>query len=218
MDDLHVDALSRLYTLKTFKERLGPLCLPHVTLSERDCAVLATYLSRKGWCGFDGEVRVLPGNKAPQAEPRASKAHVRSRLQVIRFIAPHTTPSASNPIVISSADRSTLSLLASLASLSASITSLEARITAARSRAAAYASQKRPELAKAALIEKRREEKLLEERVGQRLKVQEVVAAIERAVGDEEVSHNGYEIWLSVRESNGIGAAPWSLFCDDEFG
>lgn len=56
LDDLHADALSRLYTLKTFRDRLGPLCLPNVTLSERDCRVLATYLSRKGLCGFDGEV------------------------------------------------------------------------------------------------------------------------------------------------------------------
>ncbi|PAK71776.1 hypothetical protein B8W95_13055, partial [Staphylococcus pasteuri] len=71
---------------------------------------------------------------------------------------------------------------------SASISSLEDRITAARNKAARYAAQKRVELAKAALVEKRRDEKLLEERVGQRLKVQEVVSAIERAVGDEEVS------------------------------
>ncbi|GAA5992535.1 hypothetical protein JCM10908_000868 [Rhodotorula pacifica] len=160
MDDLHADALSRLYTLKSFQERLGALCLPNVTLSERDCAVLAIYLSRTGVCGFDGEV--------------------------IKFAAPHVTPNPSQPISITSADRSTLSLLASVASLSASISSLEGRITAARGKAASYAAQKRVELAKAALIEKKRDEKLLEERVGQRLKVQEVVSAIERAVGDEE--------------------------------
>ncbi|KAG0659518.1 hypothetical protein C6P46_005155 [Rhodotorula mucilaginosa] len=160
LDNLHADALSRLYTLKTFRERLGPLCLPNVTLSERDCRVLATYLSRKGLCGFDGEV--------------------------IKFLAPHSTPIPSQPVPITAADRSTLSLLASVASLSASISSLEDRITAARNKAARYAAQKRVELAKAALVEKRRDEKLLEERVGQRLKVQEVVSAIERAVGDEE--------------------------------
>ncbi|KWU46351.1 hypothetical protein RHOSPDRAFT_28329 [Rhodotorula sp. JG-1b] len=143
LDDLHADALSRLYTLKTFRDRLGPLCLPNVTLSERDC-------------------------------------------RVIKFLPPHATPTPSQPVPITAADRSTLSLLASVASLSASISSLEGRITAARNKAAGYAAQKRVELAKAALVEKRRDEKLLEERVGQRLKVQEVVSAIERAVGDEE--------------------------------
>lgn len=107
--------------------------------------------------------------------------------QVIKFAPPHSTPFPSEPISITATDRSTLSLLASLASLSASIASLEARIVAARSKAVSYAAQKRVELAKAALIEKKREEKLLEERVGQRLKVQEIVAAIERAHGDEEV-------------------------------
>ena len=107
---------------------------------------------------------------------------------MIKFLAPHSTPVPSQPVRITAADRSTLSLLASLASLSASISSLEGRITAARSKATEYAAQKRVELAKAALVEKRRDEKLLEERVGQRSKVQEVVAAIERAVGDEEVS------------------------------
>lgn len=107
---------------------------------------------------------------------------------MIKFLAPHSTPVPSQqPVPITAADRSTLSLLASVASLSASISSLESRITAARSKAARYAAQKRVELAKAALVEKRRDEKVLEERVGQRLKVQEVVSAIERAVGDEEV-------------------------------
>ncbi|GAA5862913.1 hypothetical protein JCM3774_006685 [Rhodotorula dairenensis] len=160
LEDLHADALSRLYTLKTFRDRLGPLCLPNVTLSEQDCVVLATYLSRKGLCGFDGEV--------------------------IKFAPPHSHPNPSEPIRVSPADRSTLSLLASVASLSASISSLEARIAAARTRAAAYAAEKRVGLAKAALVEKKRDEKVLDERVGQRLKVQEVVSAIERAVGDEE--------------------------------
>lgn len=70
LDNLHADALSRLYTLKLFRDRLGPLCLPNVTLSERDCEVLATYLSRKGLCGFDGEVSaycfdILRVNAAP---------------------------------------------------------------------------------------------------------------------------------------------------------
>ena len=203
LDDLHADALSRLYTLKTFRDRLGPLCLPNVTLSERDCRVLATYLSRKGVCGFDGEVSSDCFRRfcEPKYWPKTGLSldllrtgssglgdltHIPS--QVIKFLPPHATPTPSQPVPITAADRSTLSLLASVASLSASISSLEGRITAARNKAAGYAAQKRVELAKAALVEKRRDEKLLEERVGQRLKVQEVVSAIERAVGDEEVS------------------------------
>jgi len=57
LPSLHPTALSRLYTLRTFRDKLGGLSLPGVTLSEGDCAVLATYLSRKGECAFDGEVR-----------------------------------------------------------------------------------------------------------------------------------------------------------------
>jgi charged multivesicular body protein 7 len=59
LPDLHADTLSRLYTLKTFREKLGSLCLDGVKLSERDCKVLATYLAAKGECAFDGEVRFL---------------------------------------------------------------------------------------------------------------------------------------------------------------
>lgn len=129
--------------------------------------------------------------------------------QVIKFLAPHSTPIPSQPVPITAADRSTLSLLASVASLSASISSLEDRITAARNKAAGYAAQKRVELAKAALVEKRRDEKLLEERVGQRLKVQEVVSAIERAVGDEEVSFAGSFSLLSSGVSSSWTGCLW---------
>lgn len=57
LDSLHADSLSRLYTLRTFQEQLGSECLANVSLSQRDCALVATYLSKKGACGFDGEVR-----------------------------------------------------------------------------------------------------------------------------------------------------------------
>lgn len=56
LPDLHADALSRLYTVKSFQEKLGSLCLPNVKLSERDCEVLAGYLSKQGHCAFDGKV------------------------------------------------------------------------------------------------------------------------------------------------------------------
>lgn len=56
LPDLHPTALSRLYTLRTFRDKLGARCLAGVTLSESDCEVLATYLARKGVCAFDGEV------------------------------------------------------------------------------------------------------------------------------------------------------------------
>ncbi|BGO89806.1 hypothetical protein NBRC10512_007223 [Rhodotorula toruloides] len=160
LPDLHADALSRLYTVKSFQEKLGSLCLPNVKLSERDCEVLAGYLSKQGHCAFDGKV--------------------------IKFAPPLSDPASSSSLTITDADRSTITLLTTLATLSASITSLESRIASEQAQFAGYASEKRMELAKAHLISRKRAEKLLEERAGQRTKVQEVVWAIERAIGDEE--------------------------------
>ncbi|GAA6058444.1 hypothetical protein JCM3770_005079 [Rhodotorula araucariae] len=158
LSDLHSTALSRLYTLRTFREKLGALCLPKVTLSEADCRVLATYLARKGECAFDGEV--------------------------IKFPAPHATRS---PLTITESDRSSVTLAASLASLTHSIAALTSLIAAERAAAAAALADKRPvALVKAHLAARRRAEKLVEERVAQRSKVEEVVWAIERATGDEE--------------------------------
>ncbi|GAA5913186.1 hypothetical protein JCM6882_005812 [Rhodosporidiobolus microsporus] len=156
---LHSDALSRLYTLKTFRDKLGPLCLPNVTLSEQDCEVLARFLEAKGECTFDGEV--------------------------IKFSPPH---SSASPAAITPSDRSTLSLLSTLASLTGYITSLESRIAAEQALVSKYAvgESKNLPLAKSHLRARKRVEKLLEERVGARDKVQEVVWGIERAVGDEE--------------------------------
>lgn len=54
--ELHVDPISRLYTIKSFQQKLGSKALPGVTLSERDCRVLATYLTGKGHCEIEGEV------------------------------------------------------------------------------------------------------------------------------------------------------------------
>ncbi|GAA5999348.1 uncharacterized protein JCM10292_001222 [Rhodotorula paludigena] len=161
LDDLHGTALSRLYTLRTFQSKLGALCLPGVTLSERDCRVLATYLSRRGHCAFDGEV--------------------------IKFAAPHSTAPTSSPLSVTESDRSTLTLFNSLASLTASIDTLTTLIASERARAAQLLGEKKPTaLVKAALGAKKRAEKLLDERVAQRAKVEEVVWAIERAKGDEE--------------------------------
>lgn len=56
LPDLHADALSRLYTIKSFQDKLGSLCLPEVKLSQRDCQVLAKYLSTKGICVMQHEV------------------------------------------------------------------------------------------------------------------------------------------------------------------
>ncbi|GAA5971508.1 hypothetical protein JCM11641_000618 [Rhodosporidiobolus odoratus] len=161
LPDLHADALSRLYTLRSFREKLGPLCLPGVTLSLRDCEVLARYLEVKGECAFDGEV--------------------------IKFSAPLSTP-ATSTLEITQSDRSTLSLLSTLSSLSNYITSLETRISSEQALVRKYAAgeSKNLTLAKGHMVGRKRLEKLLDERVGARSKVQEVVLAIERAAGDEE--------------------------------
>ena len=57
LPDLHADPVSRLYTLKTLQSTLGPLCLPGVSLSERDCIVLAKHLSTLELCSVTGDVR-----------------------------------------------------------------------------------------------------------------------------------------------------------------
>ncbi|GAA5919940.1 hypothetical protein JCM1841_000057 [Sporobolomyces salmonicolor] len=160
LPDLHADTISRLYTLKSFESKLGALCLPGVTLSERDCRVLAKYLSAKGYCAVDGDV--------------------------IKFGPPLSTGSAQQTPPITPSDRSTLSLLATLTSLSTYIASIEARIAAEQAQMARYHASKNMGMVKSHLVARKRLEKLLEERVGGRDRVQEVVWAIERATGDEE--------------------------------
>lgn len=54
--DLHVDPISRLYTIKSFRAKLGSKALPGVILSERDCRVLVTYLAGKGHSAIEGDV------------------------------------------------------------------------------------------------------------------------------------------------------------------
>ncbi|GAA5870354.1 hypothetical protein JCM1840_004702 [Sporobolomyces johnsonii] len=160
LPDLHADTISRLYTLKSFQSKLGALCLPGVTLSEQDCRVLTKYLSAKGYCAVDDDV--------------------------IKFSPPLSGPSAQQTPVITLSDRSTLSLLATLTSLSTYIASLEARIAAEQAQMAKYHASKNMSMVKSHLVARKRLEKLLEERVGGRDRVQEVVWAIERASGDEE--------------------------------
>jgi charged multivesicular body protein 7 len=194
LPDLHADTLSRLYTLKTFREKLGNICLNGVKLSERDCKLLATYLAAKGECAFDGEVRFfLPLASSPSPSFRSSRSKVfetadpMSCLQVVKFSAPLSTK--SSPPTITESDRSTLSLLSTLSSLSTYITSLESRIATEQAQIQRYGvgESKNLALAKSHLVARKRLERLLEERVGARDKVQEVVLGIERAVGDEEV-------------------------------
>ncbi|GAA6026769.1 hypothetical protein JCM8097_005848 [Rhodosporidiobolus ruineniae] len=160
----HASALSRLYTLRTFRDEFGGLCLPDVTFSERDCEVLVRYLEAKGECSFDGEV--------------------------VKFAAPHSAPNSSLPIITPS-DRSILTLRATLSSLSSYISTLESRIAAEQALVHKYATgsegvAKNVALAKSHIQARKRVEKLLEEKVGARAKVEEVMMGIERAVGDEE--------------------------------
>lgn len=61
-------------------------------------------------------------------------------------------------------------------------------MAAEQAQAVSYLSKKQPNMVKSHLIAKKRLEKVLEERVGSRDKLQEVVFGIERAKGDEEVS------------------------------
>ncbi|GAA5900363.1 uncharacterized protein JCM6883_002822 [Sporobolomyces salmoneus] len=158
--ELHVDPISRLYTIKSFREKLGSKALPGVTLSERDCRVLATYLAGKGHCAIEGDV--------------------------IKFSPPLSNSSAKDPVTITESDRSILNLLSTLSTLSSYITSLESRITHEQSQALSYLSKKQSTMAKSHLVAKKRLEKVLEERVASRDKVQQVVLGIERAKGDEE--------------------------------
>ncbi|GAA5875386.1 hypothetical protein JCM16303_000606 [Sporobolomyces ruberrimus] len=158
--DLHVDPISRLYTLKSFREKLGSKALPGVTLSERDCRILATYLAGKGHCAIEEDV--------------------------IKFSPPLTSTSSTDSITITESDRSILNLLSTLSTLSTYITSLESRISLEQSQAVSYVSKKQTNMVKSHLTAKKRLEKVLEERVGSRDKLQEVVLGIERAKGDEE--------------------------------
>ncbi|GAA6062248.1 hypothetical protein JCM10212_001762 [Sporobolomyces blumeae] len=155
----HADRVSRLYTLKSFRTKFGSKCLPGIGLSERDCRVLVRYLSGEGHCVVDGDV--------------------------IKFAPPLATP-GSTALSISESDRSILTLQASLSTLSTYISTLEARIETEREHMVAYHAKKQLNMVKSHLIAKKQLEKVLDERVASRNKLQEVVLGIERAVGDEE--------------------------------
>ncbi|GAA5978365.1 hypothetical protein JCM5350_001140 [Sporobolomyces pararoseus] len=159
--ELHVDPISRLYTIKSFQQKLGSKALPGVTLSERDCRVLATYLTGKGHCEIEGEV--------------------------IKFSPPLSgTSPQKDPVNITESDKSILNLLSTLSTLSNYISSLESRIATEQAQAVSYVSKKQTNMVKSHLIAKKRLEKVLDERVASRDKLQEVVLGIERAKGDEE--------------------------------
>ncbi|GAA6006364.1 hypothetical protein JCM11491_004928 [Sporobolomyces phaffii] len=158
--DLHVDALSRLYTVKSFQEKLGSVALSGVVLSERDCRVLVTYLAGKGHCTIEGDV--------------------------IKFAPPLSGTSRAQVTTITESDRSILNLVSTLSTLSNYIASLESRIAAEHAQAVSYVSKKQPNMVKSHLVAKKRLEKVLDERVGSRDKLQEVMLGIERAKGDEE--------------------------------
>ncbi|ORY55330.1 hypothetical protein BCR35DRAFT_284434 [Leucosporidium creatinivorum] len=158
LSDLHADAISRLYTIKTFQSKLGALCLPDVVLSERDCSVLAKHLSLKGICIVQGEV--------------------------IKFAAPVTTSPIA--LTITESDRGILTLLNTLSSLDTYITSIEARIATEQAQAVSYNAKKQLTLVKSHLVARKRLEALLAQRVASRDKLSEVLHGIEKAVGDEE--------------------------------
>jgi len=67
-------------------------------------------------------------------------------------------------------------------------------MAAEQAQAVSYLSKKQPNMVKSHLIAKKRLEKVLEERVGSRDKLQEVVFGIERAKGDGEVSSVGADV------------------------
>ncbi|GAA5839715.1 hypothetical protein JCM3766R1_004593 [Sporobolomyces carnicolor] len=158
---LHVDPISRLYTIKSFREQFGATALPGVALSERDCRVLVTYLAGQGHCVFEQDV--------------------------IKFSPPLKTRSGrEDTLAVTESDRSILNLLSTLKTLSDYIASLESRIAVEQAQAVSYVSKKQTTLVKSHLIAKKRLEKVLNERVASRDKLQEVIFGIERAKGDEE--------------------------------
>ncbi|KAL8293071.1 hypothetical protein RQP46_000765 [Phenoliferia psychrophenolica] len=155
--NLHVDAISRLYTIPMFHTAVGSLCLPGVTLSERDCTVLARHLSSKKLCIVDGNV--------------------------VKFAAPLAT---ALPSPISEADRGILALRTSLSNLECYITSIETRIAEQQALVVSYHAKKQLALVKSHIVSRKRLETLLADRVGSRDKVSEILMGIERAVGSEE--------------------------------
>lgn len=181
LPDLHADALSRLYTLKTFQAKLGSLCLPGVTLSLRDCAVLAKYLSMKQLCVVQGEVSVYL-----RWEPTAWL--LKPSVQVIKFAPPLS--SSAQSLTITESDRGILTLTATLSSLETYIASIEARIAAEQAQAVSYNAKKQLTLVKSHIIARKRLESLLEQRVASKDKLSEVLHGIEKATGDEEVGGN----------------------------
>lgn len=146
-----------------------------------------TYLAGKGHCAIEGDVsRVLRFLLFTTTENAFCS-------QIIKFAPPLTT-TQKQPISITESDASILNLLSTLETLSNYITSLESRMAAEQAQAVSYLSKKQPNMVKSHLIAKKRLEKVLEERVGSRDKLQEVVFGIERAKGDGEVSSVGADV------------------------
>lgn len=175
LNDLHVDPISRLYTIKTFQSTVSKLCLPGVELSERDCAVVAKYLSNRGLCVVSDQVRPsLPRILSSTDKP----------LQVIKFAPPSSSTSVPK---ITESDCGILTLLTTLSSLTAYIKSIELRIVEQTDLMKSYHLQRQLGLVKSHLISRKRLEALLSERVSARDKLSEVLFGIEKATGDEEV-------------------------------
>ncbi|GAA5941035.1 phosphatidic acid-binding protein CHM7 [Sporobolomyces koalae] len=157
--ELHVDSISRLYTINSFRDKFGTKALTGVTLSRLDCKVIVAHLAGEGHCAIEGDV--------------------------IKFAAPRTT-SSNSVIKITESDKSILNLVSTLSTLSSYITSLEQRIANERARAIEYLAKKQTTMVKSHLGAQKRLERVLQDRVASRDKLEQVMIGIERAKGDEE--------------------------------
>ncbi|KAK4058705.1 hypothetical protein OIO90_000149 [Microbotryomycetes sp. JL221] len=161
LKDLGYDAISRLYTVKSFQATIGTSCFPGVSLSEQDCRVLAKHLSTRGLCVVDDDVIKL-------APPQA------------------VATSASTAMQVTESDRGILTLKTTLHSLENHISSIESRIESEQSQVVSYNNKKQMNMAKHHLIARKRLEALLAQRVASKDKINEVLMGIEKAVGDEQ--------------------------------
>jgi charged multivesicular body protein 7 len=89
--------------------------------------------------------------------------------------------------VITPSDIGILSLLSTLATLSSQITSLTSQITLERFKMLQANSAKQLSLVKSHLIRRKQLESVLEKRINSKDRIGEVLYAIEKAVGDEEI-------------------------------
>ncbi|SCZ97633.1 BZ3500_MvSof-1268-A1-R1_Chr4-3g07318 [Microbotryum saponariae] len=159
-----IDPLSRLMTLHTFRARFGSQLLdPDAELSTLDVQVLVKHLCDQGYCVQKGEaIKFRPFHQS----------------------ATSTTP----PLTITSSDLSILSLLSTLTQLEAYITSLQTRIKTYQSLATTALSTQQPTtLIKSHLAQKRYVQKILEQKLGARDKLSQVLLGIETATSDNEM-------------------------------